>query len=87
MEENKSKITKEQLLEFGFKMTEEPFVGVSMEKILGDGEAGKLSIAVVHWRNTPEIALVMPGALIYLNVGTIDQLKQFADMLYEYEPN
>jgi hypothetical protein len=85
MEKN-TPITKESLIAFGMKATENP--AVSLEKVLAEGEDGRLSIAVTHYRNVPEISLVMPGGhMLYIGVSSIDELQAFEKCILSYEPN
>lgn len=81
-----STITKEQLIEFG--MVETGGLVMPLKKVLGESEAGQISIAVTLERNTPEIILSLPdGAHVLLSVASIEQLKAFEACIVSWESN
>jgi hypothetical protein len=90
----KTIINKENLILYG--MTENKGDGsfiMPMEKVISvpnedaDEDEGDLAICVTTMRNSTEICLRLPdGAVIYLNVQSIEQLKAFEKCIGCYEP-
>lgn len=51
-------------------------------------DEGELAICVTQMRNKAELCLLLPdGALIFLYVKTIEELKAFEKCIASYEPN
>lgn len=81
----KTSITKEQLIEFGMIPSIDRVI--PYEKVIGEGEDGKLAICVTLERNIQEIALFMPdGAVLYLCPVSIEHLKMFESCIGSWSP-
>lgn len=82
----KSKITKEQLIEWGMVETDHP--AMPMKKVLGrNKEIGEFSIGLSLHTNTEMFVINLPdGAMIILNPLTIEDLKKMEELIYGYEP-
>ena len=79
------KITKEQLIEYGFENSLDPII--PLRKIIGEGEEGELMLVVTHERNITELALSMPdGAILYLRPASIEHLKMFESCIESWSP-
>lgn len=93
MEETKTLITKESLIEFGMKENEgDAKVIFPFEKILSqepDEEGNNLSLVITNMRNVAELALMLPdGGILYLGgIQSIEELEIFEKAITEYEPN
>lgn len=91
MEQKYSKITEEQLIEFGMiKTVGDPIE--SMRKVISvadeDADLGEMAICVTHMRNQPELCLMLPdGSCLYLNCETIEELKTFENCIQSWEPS
>lgn len=85
-----TEITNEALIAAGWKETGD---GVSpLRKVLSDLEEndpddGEIALNV-HWMyNVPMIALSLPdGALLNINVESMEQLEAFEKMIHSYDP-
>ena len=79
------KITKEDLKSIGMNPTLDPVI--KYEKIIGEGEDGKLAIVLTSERNVLELALSMPdGSMLYLRPQTIDHLQIFESCIESWSP-
>jgi len=81
-------ITKDQLLEFGMVMTDNP--AVPMKKVIGQSNTDELSdmlIAVTMYTNSPILAIILPdGGMLTLNPKTIKDLKKIEELIMTFEP-
>lgn len=85
----KSKITIEQLTDFGMKKTKDPLF--PMIKHLSKGskadDLGPISLCITRERNVDELCLHLPdGASVYLSVETIEDLKTFEKCIGSWSP-
>lgn len=81
----KTEITKESLEKFGMKLTNDP--AVPMLKVLGDGNAGAITIAVSRYRNADELTIGTGDGIFYLNIECIEDLEKLESMIASYESN
>ena len=79
-------ITKEQLIEYGFKPTLDPVS--THQKIIGENEDGRLVLVVTWERNVAELALSLPdGGMLFLRPTSLEHLHIFEQCIESWSPN
>jgi hypothetical protein len=80
-------ITKEKLIEFGFKITKDNPLDLC-EKVLSDPneDGDSLVLVLTHERNTHEFAIRTPDGVLFLN-ASLEQLAIIEKCITGYEPN
>lgn len=86
-------ITKESLIAYGMQETGDPVVplkkiiSVDEDDVPNDDDQPHMAICVSRYRNADELTLSLPNAgLLYLNIGSIEELKTFEETIQMWEP-
>jgi hypothetical protein len=81
------KITKEKLIEFGFKITEDNPLDICQKELSEPNEDdGLIMLVLTRERNKNEFAIRIPDGILFLNAN-LEQLTVIEKCITGYEPN